>query len=215
MEEHQEINETPPQTPPKQKNGSKIAIIILAILALAGLAFGIYGFFFKKSEEKPTQSTTNTSKTESELSEEVQTVPATETIATKDYIYIGEWGLKFKIPDGLHQISYEIRNTSELGGLWQVSTGSSSLLLTGYKNAQDSITYRDAVENSGACASAWIVRLPKGSVADTDIISFSIGEYDFVFGGWQAPCSDTMPTDAQTGPILRNALTDSSNYSAI
>jgi len=28
-------------------------------------------------------------------------------------------------------------------------------------------------------------------------------------------CSDTMPTDAQTGPILRNALTDSSNCSAI
>ena len=30
MEEHQEIKETKPQTPPKQKNGSKIAIIILS-----------------------------------------------------------------------------------------------------------------------------------------------------------------------------------------
>lgn len=48
MEENQEIKETPPQTPPKQGNGSKIAIIILAILATAGLGFGIYGFFFKK-----------------------------------------------------------------------------------------------------------------------------------------------------------------------
>ncbi len=49
----------------KQQNGLKIVTIICAVLAVAGIGFGVYGFFFKKSET-PTQNT-DTLNLESEL----------------------------------------------------------------------------------------------------------------------------------------------------
>ncbi len=53
--------------PEKSGKGSKIALVLISILALAGIGFGVYGFFFKKPEEKPTENTANT-ELESELS---------------------------------------------------------------------------------------------------------------------------------------------------
>lgn len=118
----------------KPKNGSKIAIIILAILATAGLGFGIYGFFFKKSEEKPVQNAISTTELESELTnlkkkysilqnyvEELEAsgaeIPEDAKSATKDnppetaidtgkYIYVNEWGIKIKLPEELALVTY-------------------------------------------------------------------------------------------------------------
>ncbi len=59
------------------------------------------------------------------------TQPAEETIASQDYIYIGEWGLKFKIPSDLTKVSY-IYDGSKWG-----DTAQTSLRITGLIKAAD------------------------------------------------------------------------------
>lgn len=215
-----------PLKPEKSGKGSKIALVLISILALAGIAFGVYEYMQNsdkvvKISELSAKLDLIKTETKTELVDKdeggvTQTyVEPVEEVDSEDFIYIGEWGLKFKIPKELHQVSYEVYNNSELNGWWQFSLGVSSLIVTGYKDASDSRTYSKETSESSSCASAWIVRMPKDNTQNTNEPAFSIGDYNFFFGGWQSPCSDTMPTDSQTGPLIRDALLNSSNYSAI
>ena len=212
----------------KESKGMMMGMMMCAVLAIAGIGFGVYEMLQANSakqqiadlkvEIKKDDGTTTTLETDKiEVKEEDKTIVISDsavTANTEDYIYIGEWGLKFKIPEGLHQVSYRIHNDSEIEGPWYSKTGVSSLIVEGYKNAQDSVTYSNETQNSSACASAWVVRVPVAKRTN-GAPAFTIGEYDFYDGGWQSACMDTMPSDSRTGALIRDALMDSSNYSAI
>ena len=115
----------------EQKNTSKITTIILAILAIAGIGFGIYGMM-RKPAETPVED--NTAELETELSnvkqkyvvlqnyvkeleasgtevpEEAKSAtevePTEPAVDTSKYIYIGEWGIKIKLPEELALVTY-------------------------------------------------------------------------------------------------------------
>ena len=118
--------EVAPQQEPvvKKDGGSKgliIGIIILTIVALAGIGFGVWGMMAKdKAEKNLANCSSNTSEdkddgdVENESSDEpaecktetANTENATNTVNSSDYIYVGEWGIKIKIPDNLERVSY-------------------------------------------------------------------------------------------------------------
>lgn len=64
----------------------------------------------KTNTDKPDNNSTDTKPTTS------------TTIASSDYIYIGEWGIKIKIPDGLKNVSYTFVNElrEDPGGAYNV-----------------------------------------------------------------------------------------------
>ena len=199
-------------------SGLKIATIIACIVAVCGIGFGVYGVV--QSSQKDNQISVLKNQINS-LNDELSlkndsssdTIKDSSSIVdsnSKDYIYIGEWGLKFKLPQGLHEVSYEIQNTHENDGPWYSGVGTSMLYIEGWNSAEDAITYLSEASKSGSCNSATVIRSPKGQISGTSP-DFTAGEYDFHFLGWQSPCS--TPEETQTGSLLRDAILNPDNYS--
>lgn len=117
--------------PKKHYDKRTVAVIVLAILALSGVGFGVFGMVsngqanqradaldselgqkseaLKQAEEK--LGAQIEIKPEAELEESDQESgkkPITEVqvLAARDYIYIGEWGIKIKVPEDLVSVTY-------------------------------------------------------------------------------------------------------------
>lgn len=105
---------------PKSHNKLAIPLILVSILAVAGLCFGAYEYLQAnqtkqqisdlKVEVKNSDGSTTTLETDKiEIKEDTKTVTISDSsvaINPKDYIYIGEWGIKIKIPDTVKDVSY-------------------------------------------------------------------------------------------------------------
>ena len=107
----------------KSGNGLKIATVIASVIAVCGIGFGIYGMV--QSSQKDSQisdlkvqikgddgTITTIEKPEIETNSNNETTvtivdSAIKNEDTKDYIYIGEWGIKIKISDELTNINYQ------------------------------------------------------------------------------------------------------------
>ena len=212
--------------------GLKVAAIVASVVAVCGISFGVYGMIQSAQKEKQfsnlkvqikkddgTTTTVETPKIETKT-DDGTTITITDTPAekvnTKEYIYIGEWGLKVKLPEGLHEVEYSIHNPREIEmtdpGYVDSEVGASSLSVKAWRNAKDSVTYSSA---GPSCNNAIIVRVPKGK-RSSDTVAFSKGDYDYFFAGWHAVCDDReMPAASRTAGDLRKALTDPDNYSEI
>ena len=102
---------------PKKKTGLIIGILFLILLAAGGIGFGIWAYL------DGNQKTSDLNNQISDLQNQLANQPEKEeTIINKntesdinpaDYIYIGEWDLKIKIPNSLKSVSYDyIRNSN-------------------------------------------------------------------------------------------------------
>lgn len=112
---------TKPSPASKPKNKLTLPLILVSILALAGLGFGVYEYIdsgnksVKISELSAkldlikTETNTELVTKEEDGVERTYVEPA-ETIATEDYIYIGEWGIKIKKPEDTQYIQYSLNN---------------------------------------------------------------------------------------------------------
>ncbi len=217
-----EQNSTPVQVPNKQSSGVglKIVTAIAIIIAACGVGFGVYGMTQSTQGEKEhSQTAKGTGEETGAKCDDTGTSTTPENPSKKvnaeEYIYISEWGLKLKLPDGLHDVKYTVNNTREDTGndaAWYASAGTSDLLIVAYRSAQDAGKY-DSTDSS-SCNSAGLIRLPKGRVSEN--IAFSKGDYDFVFMGWHAVCDEqSMPTASQTGGLLRKVITNPDNFTEI
>lgn len=96
-------------------------MVVMVIITVAGVGFGIFGMVtgtnktndarelevrleqkdeaLKRLEERSGMTVEVEDK--DEISETV-----VDVVAAKDYIYIGEWGIKIKVPENLHSVSY-------------------------------------------------------------------------------------------------------------
>lgn len=86
---------------PKKKS-SNILTLVAIFLALCGVGFGIYGMFFQSPK-----TITKTVEVPGECKEDEEVAKS-----SKDYIYVGEWGVKIKKPESV--ASYVVKgNTIE------------------------------------------------------------------------------------------------------
>lgn len=113
------------QDKPKKKSHAMLyGMIFLAILAVAGIGFGVWAMLDgnSRAQKKDEQ----ISQLQSQLAEKSEVVvdddttvvddvddgggtTSTSVVNTADYIYVGEWGIKIKIPEGLNRVSYEFK----------------------------------------------------------------------------------------------------------
>lgn len=106
--------------PKKKSHAMVIGMVFLTILAIGGIGFGIWawttGFAQNMKHEEEimdlrSQLAEATQPVEEDTTEEEEIKTdceeKNEDVDTADYIYVGEWGLKIKIPDDLANLSYE------------------------------------------------------------------------------------------------------------
>ncbi len=104
----------------KKGKGMVLGLILLALLAAGGIGFGVWAMMDGNSQVAKKDATIKDLKQQnSDLLEQLDNASATtddpganEAVNTEDYIYVGEWGLKIKIPEGLSSVSYDYTRNS-------------------------------------------------------------------------------------------------------
>lgn len=109
----------------KKSSGSKMPMIALAILAVLGLGFGVFGMVLaggksseiaslKEDNAKKTEAInkieenlgTEVIKVEEENGTEKVEIVEIATTSSGQYVYIGQWGIKLRIPDEIGSVQY-------------------------------------------------------------------------------------------------------------
>ena len=115
----EQVTETPmsPAVAPEKKknNGMLLGLILCLLLAIGGIGFGVWAMMDGNSQKDALNNQINTLKQQNdELMEQVgdgDTIINIDTdtdVDTADYIYVGEWGVKIKIPENLNVVAYTI-----------------------------------------------------------------------------------------------------------
>ena len=105
-----------------------LAIVLLLIVAAGGVGFGVWAYMDGNTQKEQLSAQVNDLQEQnSELQEQLASGSNTGTgmsggteggtINTADYIYVGEWGIKIKISEGLSMVSYKFvqGRTEEIG----------------------------------------------------------------------------------------------------
>lgn len=108
-------------------------------------------------------------------------------IASKDYIYVGEWGIKFKIPEGLKNVSYVFNNdlSPEHDGY---QSDASSICATGILDSMTSTPESFQIHNNRpgfGCVS----RISKEELIRSGRVSAddqNLSDYNYIYSGPQA-----------------------------
>ncbi len=202
----------------KQKSGNdlKIAMAIVCILAVCGIGFGVYGMMqsfqkdsqisdlkaqIKEDDGTITPIETPEIETATDKGTTITTTDPTMSIEnTKDYIYIGEWGVKIKIPENLKGISYIYNNHSRL-----------SLCVNGIANggqyAPDFADIHKNTDGLGCIAQYFNNELTE---EQKQAASFSNGEFSLVYSHPQAVYSidkDEQNWEVDSVDLIQEMLT--------
>ena len=203
---------------PKINKGVIVGMVCLALLAVGGISFGVWAMM--DGNAKVTKKNEQIAELNSKLTEEKQSVSdevameddgTSDVIKTADYIYVGEWGLKIKIPENLKLISYDyIRNSN---GPAVVVVGA---------NYNDKTWPEGLIEHFGIQGLGSVQRYNKGAeIAPTSPPSFvfSDDDYDYYYHSpqelYQATSEEEIERQNNVVKLVKEMFTTSSNYSKI
>ena len=107
-----------PEAPKKKSNGMLIGLILCIVLAIGGIGFGVWMMMDSNTQKDSlNKQISDLRKQNNDLLEQVGNNNTTinidtddSNVDTADYIYVGEWGVKIKIPEGLSTVSYRFSN---------------------------------------------------------------------------------------------------------
>lgn len=212
----------------RMSKGQIIGMVILTIVALAGVAFGVFGMMEKDKAEKNlaikiteaggkvTEMVTDKITSVDEngtVTEITDTNVTTEAINPEDYIYIGEWGLKIKIPEELKNVSYKFQQKTP----GDVQAG--SLLVTGVLNSVEGMPNYAIIYGSGVSCPGLgaIYRVEKPGELVVNVVEvFSDDNYNYYWSGPQSYCEQsTAKEEMNTSRVIQEMLTNRENYSKI
>ncbi len=142
-------NAVPPMNAlPQKKHTTLILVIILVILALIGAGVGVFALISNmdngddradQTQQTPVvgDKTTDTEPETSNVadSEVSSQAPTQGESSSTDYIYIGEWGIKIKIPENLKQVSYLFSNFDNREALYINGLTSSAQYVPSFADA--------------------------------------------------------------------------------
>ena len=100
----------------QKKTGMIAGMIVLALLAAGGIGFGVWAYLSGNQKEAELNNRIadyerqldeiRQSKQEDDTTTAAADDDSTSQIDSGDYIYVGSWDLKIKIPDGLNNVWY-------------------------------------------------------------------------------------------------------------
>ena len=103
--------------PKKKGKGMLLGLVFCILLAAGGIAFGVWTMMDSKTQKEQLNSQISTLKTQNnELMDKLDAAVSssnttdettTSNVDTANYIYVGEWGLKIKIPESLNAVGYK------------------------------------------------------------------------------------------------------------
>lgn len=100
-----------------KKTGWILAVVLLLIVAIGGVGFGVWTMMDGNAQKDALNSQISALKQQNnDLQDKLDNGGGTiinidadgNEVNTADYIYVGEWGLKFKIPENLEKVSYKV-----------------------------------------------------------------------------------------------------------
>lgn len=208
-------------TPKKSGKGMVFGLILCAILAVGGIGFGVWEMMDGETQKSGLNEQINALKTQNnELQEKLSTTTTVDTdtdgevLNTTDYIYVGEWGLKIKIPEGLSTVSYE----------FSYGSGNTKIAVWGVDcskgGCQAFPEFADVNKNSSMSLGS-VSRFSKGtelSPASAPTLVFSDDEYDYYYYHPQAVYSmneDEKELEASSTVMIKEMLSNKDNYSKI
>ena len=213
---------------PKNNNGLKIVTALTSVVAICGIGFGVFGMM--QSIEKDNQisdlknqvTTLNNKivsiENDNDTSEKPTDNPSAATGNSKDYVYIGEWEIKIKIPEGLGYVDYSFINYIS-DGENEYPSDYSAIAFNGVASSSNKTAANEYLRQArvGNCYVASISRTPKTTFEIRGQLIYEDNNYNYVYNHAQAACSngDSGSTTAETegNLLIKNMLTSSSNYS--
>ncbi|MDO4747513.1 MAG: hypothetical protein Q4A70_04240 [Candidatus Saccharibacteria bacterium] len=112
----------PSKNKPKKNTGIILGVIFLILLAAGGAGFGTWAYLSGNQEKEQLNSRIEELKQQNDkLQEELDSTSttidndSTEATNTEEYVYVGKWGVKFKIPDQLKRVKYSFYNEYHSG----------------------------------------------------------------------------------------------------
>ena len=218
----------------KKMSGGVIAcIIILAVLAIGGIGFGVWAMLSQNDKiaslETDLKNCANSNNSENGVETvtcpdgteiEVTDDAASEAINPEDYIYIGEWGIRIKMPEKLKYISYSYDNYISDGNN-EYSEDYSIISFNGIAADSDKTAakeyLRQAVTNN--CYVAGVARVSKGESRTWGKIVYEDDKYNYVYSHSQVACSDgtndSTLAETEGNALIIEMLTNKENYSKI
>ena len=212
----------------QQKNNATSAkckhmpvIITLAVLAVSGLCFGgieLWQNTQKNNEIKNLQTRIKSSNSLKENDPTVEATPKNEDIQyptdgsktnKPEYLYIGDWNVKIKIPNELYIYSYEVKSAETTDFTWY--TNASNIAVSGFTKQLTTSPQKIPTE----CYQLLIARV-KGKQ------DHSLAYYD----GYSYVVGTDVPCVAEAGyskeaidlggkQLIRKMFSDINNYSKI
>lgn len=211
----------------KKNSGMLIGLIVLAIVALGGIGFGVWAMVDGNNQTRTLNNQiSDLKKTNSELTEklsrqEEKPVVDNEVIidadtATKvnseDYIYVGEWGLKIKIPENLDKVSYMFEQYGDVAG------GGAGLVVSGVRGYDGHLPgFADLNENASGLGHVHRV-LDGQECGSGNTKVFSSDGYNYCYSHPQALFSigdELIGLEAESTALVTSMLNNAENYSAI
>ena len=206
---------------PRKSSGMLVGMIVLALLAAGGIGFGVWAYL--SGNQKETELNNKIAEYENQLAELGQSQQSSDDtnidiglssqINPKDYIYIGSWDLKIKIPDGLNNVwySYLLYGDSKSDG--------GSIAISGVAG-EGFPEFLDPNKNGsglGALGRVLISEYGQDTCVRGDFV-FSDNEYNYCYHHPQAVYSVTEEEETlevNSVNLIKTMLTQKDNYSKI
>ena len=205
---------------PKRNKGVIAGMVCLALLAIGGISFGVWAMMdgnarIEKKDEQIAELNNKLTEEAQPVSDEtvVEDDGTNDVANVADYIYVGEWGIKIKIPDSLSTVSY--RFSQEAGftkvTVWGVDCSG--------ERCQYFPDYADVNKNTSGMGS--IARYQKGTTFNEGsgpALVFSDELYDYYQYHLQVAYTIDNPSDESKWEmdgvnIIDDMLSNSDNYS--
>lgn len=197
-----------------KKTGWILAVVLLLIVAIGGVGFGVWAMMDGNAQKDALNSQISSLKQQNNsLQEQLDNsdINVDGDEGTADYIYVGEWGLKIKIPEELKWVGYQYITNGGDETCDEISvTGAID------KDGQTPDFVRTII-NSDASFQGSIMRC----TGDVEIRYYSAGvdlndEYEYYYNIKQSALSESQREwDSESTNLIQEMLINPENYSEI
>ncbi len=215
------------QETPKKGHGMLVGLILCLLLAAGGIGFGVWAWMDGNTQKDTLNSQiAELKKQNNELRDKLNSKPEVEedvtvdvetdsNVNTTDYIYVGEWGYKIKIPEGLDMVSYALEQHND--GDYGLTTTLAVSGVRGYDGRLPDF----ANMNKNVDGLSTVIRVQIGTEiypASAPVLIFSDDEYSYYCYNPQGRYSvgdEEIGLEDRTVQLIQNMLKDAGNWSKI